>query len=73
MKIVAKPNRKAPKQAGRRNCRAETPTERATTSSYFLLSEMSVAIAENRATNGIICCMMKGTRMADRPSAAQTE
>ena len=45
------------------------PAERAITSSYFRLSETSVAIAENSATNGTVCSMIIGTRNAETSSA----
>ena len=69
-KTLNKPKRKAEKPIGSRNCQAETPVERATTSSYLRLSEVSVAIAENRAMNGTICSRMNGRRIADSASAA---
>src|ERR1700755_3229399 len=54
------PNNSAPMQHGNRNCHAETPAERAMTSSYLRLSDTSVAIAENRPTNGTVCSMIIG-------------
>jgi hypothetical protein len=54
------PNSSAPMQHGSRNCHADTPAERAMTSSYLRLSETSVAIAENSPTNGTVCSMIIG-------------
>ena len=59
------PNSNAPMQHGSRNCQAEMPAERAMTSSYLRLSDTSVAIAENRPTNGTVCSMIIGTRSAE--------
>jgi hypothetical protein len=63
------PNSSAPMQHGSRNCHAETPAERAMTSSYLRLSETSVAIAENRPTNGTVCSMIIGILSPEMASA----
>ena len=39
------------------------------TSSYLRLSETSVAIAENRPTNGTVCSMIIGIRSAEMATA----
>ncbi len=55
-------------QRGSRNCQAETPAERTTTSSYLRLSVISMVIAAMSAMNGTTCCITMGTRMADTMS-----
>ena len=48
--------------AGCRNCQAETPTERATTSSSFRLSVSSANMPPNSAAKGKICSATAGAR-----------
>src|SRR3989337_1149139 len=63
------PNSSAPMQHGSRNCHADTPAERAMTSSYLRLSETSAAIAENSPNNSTGCSMIIGIRNPERATA----
>ena len=48
------PIRKLAAQIGERNCQAEMPADRATTSSYFRLSTKRTDIEANRMMNGMV-------------------
>ena len=51
---------------GERNCQAETPVDRVTTSSFFRLRPISVAIEAKRMMNGNVVSMMLGMRRNER-------
>lgn len=63
----------AARLAGIRNCQAETPAARATTSSIFWLSCVSVIIAAKRQANGKALSRKIGAFRADNCSKASIE
>ena len=69
--MVNRPTRRLATPIGARNCQADSPADRATTSSYLRFSATSAVMAANMMIKGTTSWMMNGILSADSASAVE--